>query len=230
MSHAVKRFLRGLAVGLIALWLPVVLLAGGLRLLMSNLYLQAVYQQPSFPADPYGFSLADRLTYAPYALRYLSQEQPLAQLAEVVGPSGGPLFNARELKHMDDVQAVTAFIFRLGLAGAAILLALTAILWRAGSSGRLWRAGLRNGSLLILAGLAALLLYIVLDWDHFFDSFHDLFFAAGSWRFASDDALIRLFPIRFWQDSAIVLGVFLALAAVAILLGLWRTNRRTKKN
>ena len=42
----------------------------------------------------------------------------------------------------------------------------------------------------------------------FFGWFHSLFFSANTWLFEYSDTLIRLFPIRFWQDT------FLAAAAI----------------
>ncbi len=46
---------------------PIVLLGLALRLMLSPLFLQVEYRMPGFPADTYGFSLEDRLRWAPYA-------------------------------------------------------------------------------------------------------------------------------------------------------------------
>jgi uncharacterized membrane protein len=53
--------------------------------------------------------------------------------------------------------------------------------------------------------------------DVFFTWFHGLFFEGDSWLFLFSDTLIRLFPIRFWEDAfllaaVIALGGGLALA------------------
>jgi uncharacterized membrane protein len=48
----------------------------------------------------------------------------------------------------------------------------------------------------------------------FFTLFHELFFTGNSWLFYFSDTLIRLFPIRFWQDA------FLLAAAIALGGGL----------
>jgi len=44
----------------------------------------------------------------------------------------------------------------------------------------------------------------------FFVGFHALFFEGDSWLFLYSDTLIRLFPLRFWQDA------FLAAAIIAL--------------
>ena len=50
----------------------------------------------------------------------------------------------------------------------------------------------------------------------FFEGFHSLFFEGDSWLFQYSDTLIRLFPLRFWQDTFL----FAALIAVGGGLGL----------
>jgi uncharacterized membrane protein len=58
---------------------------------------------------------------------------------------------------------------------------------------------------------------ILIDPDvfwQFFTFFHTLFFEGDSWLFYYSDSLIRLFPIRFWQDA------FLWAAALALGGGL----------
>ena len=48
----------------------------------------------------------------------------------------------------------------------------------------------------------------------FFTQFHHLFFEGDSWLFLFSDTLIRLFPIRFWEDT------FLAGAGIVLAGGL----------
>lgn len=56
---------------LIALLTPILLVLIGVRLLISEPYLALAYRLPNFPADPFGFTLEDRLRYAPYAVQFL---------------------------------------------------------------------------------------------------------------------------------------------------------------
>lgn len=50
----------------------------------------------------------------------------------------------------------------------------------------------------------------------FFVAFHSLFFEGNSWLFLFSDTLIRLFPVRFWQD-AFLLAAVIALGGGAAL-------------
>jgi len=209
---------------LIALLTPMFLVLLGVRLLMSEPYLMLAYRLPNFPDDPYGFTLEDRLRYAPYAVQFLLNGAPPDFLANLTFADGTPLYNAREVQHMVDVQAVTQAAM-LALAVLSVTTALGAALLARSAEGRaVLRRGLRGGALFTWLLLSALIAYILLDWDHFFDAFHALFFAEGTWRFFTSDTLIRLFPIRFWQDAALFLGGFCALSALLLYLG---TRQRT---
>ena len=54
----------------------------------------------------------------------------------------------------------------------------------------------------------------------FFAGFHSLFFEGDSWLFLYSDTLIRLFPIRFWQDAFLLAAAIALGGGVALALGL----------
>jgi integral membrane protein (TIGR01906 family) len=222
------RFYAGGLSLLIALLVIVLIVLGAVRLVVSEPYLQFVYTRAEFPADPYGFTLADRLRLAPYALRYMTENQPIAYLGALTFPDGGALYNERELEHMVDVQTVfrTAMLVLLGtLGGLAVV--LIALRWRAGRLA--WARGLCFGGILLLVILGGLVAFLVLDWSTFFDTFHNLFFAQGTWTFAYSDTLIRLFPIDFWQTAAYTLGGLSAgLALISAVAGGWWWRRLSR--
>lgn len=211
----------------LTLIVPPLLVLGAIRLLITDAYLHLEYHKPDFPADPYGFTLEDRLRYGPLTARYLLDGSGPEALRAIRLPDGTPLYNEREIKHLVDVQNVTipAMYALIGLLIA--LIGLTAWLRRTESGRAAWRSGLRGGAILTLSLLAALIVYILLDWNHFFDSFHALFFAEGTWRFYYSDSLIRLFPIRFWQDAAITVGALCAAASGLMLFFLRCTPHHT---
>lgn len=216
------RFVLALLAGVITLLTPVLLALGSVRLLMTETYLRLEYHKPDFPPDDLpegGFTLQDRLDYAPYAVRYLLEGAPDAYLADLRLPDGVPLFNEREISHMHDVQIVVRWAMAVLVGGVLVFAGVVIVLLRMGRPGRqALRLGLSRGAWIILIVLAALLVYILLDWDRFFTAFHNLFFAEGTWRFYYTDSLIRLFPIRFWQDAALTLGGLCATAAAALLI------------
>lgn len=58
---------------------------------------------------------------------------------------------------------------------------------------------------------------------NFFAAFHHLFFKGDSWIFLYSDTLIRLFPIRFWQDAFLLAALISLGGGIALALGLRST-------
>ena len=53
-----------------------------------------------------------------------------------------------------------------------------------------------------------------------FEGFHSLFFEGDSWLFLYSDTLIRLFPLRFWQDAFLIAAIIALGGGFALGLGL----------
>jgi integral membrane protein (TIGR01906 family) len=221
-----------LLTSLVTILIPVVLIGLGLRVLLTPLFLQIEYNLPYFPPDEYGFTKQDRLKWAPYALDYLTNNADISYLGDLKFEDGTPLYNERELSHMDDVKRVTQGALRVWYACLAILLALGAWAWvgRFASAPQWWleyRVGLMRGGWLMI-GLAVtvgliVIVGIVLNPDvfwNFFAGFHSLFFEGDSWLFLYSDTLIRLFPIRFWQDAFLWAAAIALGGGIALALGL----------
>src|SRR5512134_182562 len=92
---------------LVTILIPFALIGLGLRVLLTPLFLRIEYNMPYFPLDEYGFTKQDRLKWAPYALNYLLNNEDISYLGDLRFEDGAPMYNERELKHMDDVRFVT---------------------------------------------------------------------------------------------------------------------------
>jgi integral membrane protein (TIGR01906 family) len=208
---------------LVTLLIPIALLGLGLRLLLSPIFLQIEYNMPYFPADTYGFTKQDRLYWAPYAVDYLVNRADISYLGDLKFEDGSPLYNERELTHMEDVKRVTQGALRLWNTALVTLLLLGCFAyaqhklwgradWMPAYTRGFWRGGwLMMGLALSIGAIVVVGIAINPDvfWE-FFTLFHKLFFTGNSWLFYYSDTLIRLFPIRFWQD-AFLLAAFIAL-------------------
>lgn len=201
---------------LITLVVPLALIGLGLRVLLTPAFLRIEYNLPYFPPDEYGFTKADRLKWAPYALDYLVNSADISYLGDLKFDDGTPLYNERELSHMQDVKRVTHGALRVWYIALALLALLGVWAWRADWM-QAYRLGLMRGGWLMVGLAVAIGLIVVVGisvnpnifWN-FFAGFHSLFFEGDSWLFLYSDTLIRLFPIRFWQD-AILLAAIIAL-------------------
>ena len=204
---------------LIVLGLPVALVLTNVRLIMSRAYLNYEYGKPNFPPDAYGFTQADRLTYAPIALDYLFNSERIDFLGRQTFPDGAKQYNERELRHMADVKVVTRGAMAVWLAtGLIVVLSAIALGWRPETRPAL-RAGLVGGATLTVGILVAIVAYVLINFNTFFTQFHKVFFEGDTWLFQWSDTLIRLFPLQFWSDAFVLIGVGALLEGSAI--GAW---------
>jgi integral membrane protein (TIGR01906 family) len=174
------------------------------RLIMSPFYPQFEYNRPDFPADYYGFTTQDRLTYAPYAIQYLLNGDDISYLGDLRFPDGHEMYNTHELQHMRDVKTVTQYAYLSAFIGGILALLIMTYFWRSNRPA-LWSA-LLNGSRLTIGIILAIVIIAVTSWETFFTTFHELFFAGGTWQFEYSDTLIRLFPEQFWFDASLIIG------------------------
>ena len=216
---------------LLVLALPVFLLTADLRIVTGHWFVRWEYGKADFPPDPFGLSTTERTRLAETCVDYLATRASLSLLADLRLPSGEPAFNGRELRHMDDVQAVYSRLMTAGIAAALVLVAGITVLLT--SDRTHWRApaALLSGSLLTLGLLGAVAAVMALSWGEFFTTFHRIFFEGESWIFPYSDTLIRLFPMRFWMDvAAVIVGLLVAGAIVTGGVGWMWTRRIVPRN
>jgi len=209
--------------GLITFFTPFVILMLSVRIMITPVFARVEYGMPNFPEDPFGFSLEDRLVWSEPSIKYLVNNEGIEYLQELNFGDGEPVFNERELSHMQDVKAVVTGM-RIALTlSLLILLVITIIGIR-----KSWRVDLlaayRNGGWALIGLMAAILLFVAISFQNLFTWFHQLFFESGTWQFYTSDTLIRLFPMKFWQDAFIFVGVFSLL--IAGLLIFFTRNRK----
>lgn len=216
---------------------PIVLILTSVRILFSKPTLDIEYRAPGFPADPYGFTLEERLYYGKLAIEYLHNDQDINFLGDQRFPAGQQaplpsclqmedctrLYNERELVHMEDVKVVLKQAINIWWVGLAILAVLGVWAWRAGWLGD-YRFGLRLGGWVTVGIVVVVLIGVALLFGVFFELFHRTFFSAGSYMFLTSDTLIRLFPERLWRDAFIGVGVLSMV--FGLLLGVFLRKRK----
>jgi len=211
---------------LVSLLVPLALIGTALRILLSPVFINIEYRMPYFPADEYGFTQQDRLQWAPYALQYLVNSSDISYLGDLKFEDGSPLYNERELSHMKDVKNVVQGALRAWYISLITLTLIAILAWR-GQWIRDYINGLRRGGMWMI-GLAIALGLVAgvgiainpeVFWQ-FFTLFHQIFFTGDSWLFFFSDTLIRLFPIRFWQDAFLWAAILALGGGVLLAFGL----------
>lgn len=186
-------------------------------------------------ASPYPRDLLVRLacetrdfTVLDYGRATTGEDNATLAFAEQISQLVGKPYNALDerrfldegaLVHLNDVHTVIAGAF-WPIAGIA-LLAIVLLACVFVRSGR--HAGgtvLFASGCAMLAFIAAVAVFAAFGFDAFFDAFHSLFFAEGSWTFAYDSLLICMYPIGFWIGMAVIWAATTAvLSLVAVIAG-----------
>jgi integral membrane protein (TIGR01906 family) len=208
----------------IALVVPLLLLLTSIRLLMTPVYVDLAYSLPGFPEDPYGMTFAERRQYAKVELEYLLNDEDISFLREQTFTDGTPLHNERELGHMEDVKELGKTMLNVWMLLLALMVGLAVAAPRLG----FWEAvrrGLNRGGQLAVGLIVVALIFIALCFNWLFTAFHAIFFEGDTWLFQFSDSLIRMFPLRFFQDVFIIIGALTLLGGV----GLWALTREKKK-
>lgn len=211
---------------LTSLLVPLALIGTALRILLTPFFFNVEYRMPYFPVDEYGMTQQERLHWAPFAVEYLVNGADISYLGDLRFQDGSPLFNERELSHMADVKKVVLGALGVWTISLIILAVLAFLAKRMGwmpdfinglRRGGIWMIGLA-AALGLVAGIGILLNPNVF-WE-FFTIFHQIFFTGNSWLFYYSDTLIRLFPMRFWEDAFLWAAVLALGGGAALAYGL----------
>ncbi|MDT8897567.1 MAG: TIGR01906 family membrane protein [Thermanaerothrix sp.] len=212
--------------GLTTILLPLLLITTAIRILLTPTYLQIAYRLPAFPPDPFGFTTEERLYWANYSLTYLLNQADISFLADQTLSNGQPLYNARELRHMVDVKNLVQLMLHVWTALIIFYGVVGIWFWRTHQGSAFWRA-LSRGGWLTLGLILLILIGVVVSFNWLFTAFHRLFFEGDTWLFYYSDTLIRLFPLRFWQDAFTAMGLLTLTLALITALGGQKLASRT---
>jgi integral membrane protein (TIGR01906 family) len=213
------KFIKGGLFYLLIICLPLLLIITSIRIVLSPLYLEVEYRLPGFPDDPYGFKFTERMQYAKLSAEYLVNPSGIDFLGNIKMKDGFPLYNARELSHMQDVKILTGKVLQFWYALIALFIVSFLLYFKSKDMKKFWLALMRGGWLTIVL-IASVILGVLIDFDALFTAFHRVFFTGDTWLFYLNDSLIRLFPERLWMDVFFFIGGFSMLFAVlAIYMG-----------
>ena len=204
----------------VTLTVPAVLAVNGIRLATNDRYVEALYDHGGVPDDRYGLPAAERERLALIGLR--SIEPSTAQgddlLREARLPSGDPAFNVRELAHMEDVRTAVSRAYGFQIVAIIAIAILAVLLGLLSTTRAIVPVALARGAVLTLVVALVVPVVAATRYDSFESTFHGLFFEGDTWRFEETDTLRRLYPDRFWLDTAAVIGVLAVLQAVVVFV------------
>jgi integral membrane protein (TIGR01906 family) len=213
-------WVRGLVSVGFALLLPLLIIGTSLRGLVTDRDFMLRGFQDNHVAETTGLDDAQLRRIADAFVAYFQGPPGQIQMQVTAFGQSRPLFNDREVAHMEDVQALIQFFLRMQLVAAAVVVVRLAFALVVDRSlvplGRdmLWSAALMVG-LVVLIGVLSLI-----DFDALWTRFHQIAFRNDLWQLdPSRDYLIMLFPEPFWFAATVrmALGVALQTGLVAVL-------------
>jgi integral membrane protein (TIGR01906 family) len=215
---------------LIAVFVPPTLVSNALRVLATGTFVRYELGRDGFPPDRYGFTDEQREELALLGLRSIQPgTEGIALLERATLPDGSPAFDERELKHMEDVRSLFVPL-QWGALFVPLALGILAVAFARSRLRAVVPRGVLAGALATLGIAVVAVPVILLGFDDFFTSFHEMFFEGDSWRFSNTDTLIRIYPERFWEDVSTLAAVLTV--AQALLLGplAWWWLRAAKRS
>ncbi len=193
------------------------LLLTSVRILLSPLFLRLEYKTPWFPEDTYGFTKQERYQWARLSLDYLLNQEGIDFLEREKLPSGDPLYNERELQHMADVKNLISKALITWYIIIALLILLGLFASEANFKSVFWEA-FSTGGLVTILLIVLIIIGVLTSFNQLFTGFHLIFFEGDTWLFNYSDTLIRLFPMRFWQDAFISMGILSVLGGIIVFV------------
>ena len=112
----------------IAVCVPAILVANGLRVITGDWYVHAVYDHGGVPKDVYGLTREQRTALALTGLHSIRPDdgEGIELLRQARLPGGAHAFNARELRHMSNVRTLLGRVYLFELAALVTIAALAA--------------------------------------------------------------------------------------------------------
>ena len=210
-------WVRGLVSVAFVLLLPLLIIGTSLRGLVTDRDFMLRGFEDNQVASTTGLDDAQLRRIADAFVAYFEGPRGQIQLQVTAFGQSRPLFNDREVAHMEDVQALIQFFLRMQLiaaAAVAIRLAVAVVFDRSAAPlGRdmVWATGLMV-ALVVLVGALSLL-----DFDALWTRFHQIAFRNDLWQLdPSRDYLIMLFPEPFWFAATIRMATSVALQTVLV--------------
>lgn len=228
-------FTRTLATILFVIALPVALVTSNIRVVINS-PLTYDYAFDRYDAEAAtGLSRADLDSVAGGLRGYFNNDEDTFYQTVTEDGLEGPVFNARETRHLQDVKWLIGWVNRVQEVSIVFVLAYVVafFIWaRDGNVRQLAMhclAGLGVGvAALVFVGIVGLI-----GFDAAWDRFHTIVFPNNFWLLnPRTDQLIQMFPEPFWRDMTILVGfmsaveVLLIGAASTVYLLASRTERR----
>jgi integral membrane protein (TIGR01906 family) len=212
-------WVRGLVSVAFVLLLPLLIIGTSLRGLITDRDFMLRGFRENQVADTTGLDDVQLQRIADAFVAYFQAPPGQIQMQVTAFGQSRPLFNDKEVAHMEDVQALIHFFLRMQVIAAVVVLVRLASALAFDRAfvpiGRdmLWSTGLMLALVVLVAVLS------LLDFDALWTRFHQVAFRNDLWLLdPRTDYLIMLFPEPFWFAATIRMATSVALQTLLVAL------------
>jgi len=186
----------------------------------SNLIYETLFKRHDV-ANITGISPIELSDIAEQVQQYVGGKKKELNLEAYVYGEKTELFTISEKSHMQDVQQLFMHTYQIQMYSFWALLLVLAIASiklqkRLFREVKLW---FQFGSLLCSVVIIGLGLASLVIFSQLFELFHMVGFPQGNYKFNSNTSfLVQLFPLGFWRDITLIIGVISVLKSASVLL------------
>ena len=141
------------------------------------------------------------------------------QMQVTVNGQSRPLFNDREVTHMEDVQALIQWVLRMQIVAAVVVIVRVVFALAVDRTPEPLGRDLLLSAALMVALVVLVGVLSVIDFSELWTRFHQVAFRNDLWQLdPTRDYLIMLFPEPFWYTATIRMATSVALGTALVLL------------
>jgi integral membrane protein (TIGR01906 family) len=212
-------WVRGLVSIAFVLLLPLLIIGTSLRSLVTDRDFMLAGFRDNQVATTTGLDDPTLQRIADAFVAYFQAPPGQIQMQVTAFGQSRPLFNDREVAHMEDVQALIQFFLRMQIIAAAVVvlrLVLAVVLDREG-------VPIGREMLITTALMVALVVLVgalsLIDFDSLWTRFHQIAFRNDLWLLdPTRDYLIMLFPEPFWFAATVRIAISVGVQTVLVAL------------
>ena len=227
--------LRSLGALLFVLALPVLMITSAIRFATNE---EEVYYYSISTFDvaaETGISEQELRRASRELIAYFNSSDPAVRIRVEVDGQDEPLFNPREVRHLQDVKDLMNVVFfaqELAL-GYVLIYVVGVFIWSSEGSLRSLASQALMGCALAVGILAVVGLLAASGFESSWEGFHEVFFANDLWQLdPHTDRLIQMFPEEFWFRVVMFVAglVLLQAAIVAVISALYLGAARRRED
>jgi integral membrane protein (TIGR01906 family) len=205
MKMKLPGFISSLAFVLLVLCIPILIISTTVRVYSHSADLYKAGFNKYHISQRTGISNVQLGDVAKQMVEYFGGKSSTPQLIVTKHGEQSPLYNEKELVHLEDVRYIVQIFTALQVASILLFLVLAVCIYLSSGLPRIL-TGIQIGSVVTAVLTGILIIWALIDFNSLFLLFHYISFTNDLWILdPSKDYLIMMFPEGFFNDAAMLI-------------------------